>query len=696
MLLAKTNPEISLEEHLFYVAFYINEFAKEYNIHDKTAEIGAVLHDIGKAHPEFQHRIRMPKIYPRAFRHELSSLAFLSLFENKDALIEMVVAHHKSIEDDYAHRGILDLEDYDRHWIEYHLGDWDSWSPRALDIFANLGLPVKQIPLEEARNNLIYAAQYCESLKYGWSKWRGLLNSADYMASAFHDKFDEIEKNLFHKPNMDFYHQRGEKANEIQFPLAKKQIVSDKKHTLVVSPTGSGKTDFLMRRAKSRVYYCLPFQASINAMTNRFRKELNLNDKQVRMQHASSRISDAAASQIGIDLQNFGGASIKVLTPFQIAGILFCHQGFESLLLDIQNQDVVLDEVHTYSQNAQAIVLEIVELLVSIGCRVHIGTATMPTVLYQKLLNIMGGPDNVHEVSLTEKELEFYNRHVIVPEYEDFLTKAIRYCIEEKEKVLMVANTVADAQNWYARIKEAYPEIKTMLLHSRYRRKDRAELEKKLLEEYDAKNEPCIVVSTQVVEVSIDISFDRMFTVAAPIDALVQRFGRVNRRIKPNETRPLKYIHILKPEGAARPYQAAPVKKSFDILANIGALEEKNIQSYIDEVYPSIEVSTIKSHVLWRNGKLMMKKLCNIKKSPLIELLEIDSITCILEKNIDEYIAGNFISRNELEISLHNSALFHLGEMKRLNVGNNPYILEQQALYDMFGVIVNKDKVLAN
>ncbi len=51
------------------------------------------------------------------------------------------------------------------------------------------------------------------------------------------------------------------------------------------------------------------------------------------------------------------------------------------MILDMRECDVILDEIHTYSGAAQAIVLKLVEILVQLNCRVHIGTATMPSVL---------------------------------------------------------------------------------------------------------------------------------------------------------------------------------------------------------------------------------------------------------------------------------------------------------------------------
>jgi len=41
---------------------------------------------------------------------------------------------------------------------------------------------------------------------------------------------------------------------------------------------------------------------------------------------------------------------------------------------------------------------------------------------------------------------------------------------------------------------------------------------------------PKVLVATQVVEVSLDVDFDQGFFEPAPIDALVQRMGRINRQ----------------------------------------------------------------------------------------------------------------------------------------------------------------------
>ena len=79
------------------------------------------------------------------------------------------------------------------------------------------------------------------------------------------------------------------------------------------------------------------------------------------------------------------------------------------MIIDLKGCDVILDEIHTYTGVSQAIVIKLVEILKSINCKIHIGTATMPSILYNKILSLLG--DDVLEISLPKKELEKFNRH---------------------------------------------------------------------------------------------------------------------------------------------------------------------------------------------------------------------------------------------------------------------------------------------
>src|SRR5690606_25673789 len=125
------------------------------------ARKGAILHDLGKAHPHFQRKIKNinsnslfeDRNWGYIHRHEISSLAFLPCFPKSEwnDLIDLVVAHHKSIECDPNNRGILDLVENDRKFIENHLKDWENWSRYGYEILEHFGLPITKISYLDAQ-----------------------------------------------------------------------------------------------------------------------------------------------------------------------------------------------------------------------------------------------------------------------------------------------------------------------------------------------------------------------------------------------------------------------------------------------------------------------------------------------------------------------------------------------------------------
>ncbi|NJO01690.1 MAG: DEAD/DEAH box helicase, partial [Bacteroidia bacterium] len=335
---------------------------------------------------------------------------FLPLFpkEEWNTLIDLVIAHHKSIKDDPRERGIIDIDQNERNWVDNHLFGWEEWHPYGLQILEAYHLPTRILSREEAEKALDYVLQYCEKKKMGWSPARGLLKSADHFASAFTHETSNKLKSVFEIPNLGFYF--GDSRKSEIYPLSLIPTDDSRKHTLVVAPTGAGKTDFLLRRCRDRVFYTLPFQASINAMYERIKSTVP--NKDIRLLHATSKVvvKNRLDEQI---LQPLVGSAVKVLTPHQLAAMVFGTSGFESVMLDVQGCDIILDEIHTYSEYSQAMVLEIVKTLLRLDCRMHIGTATMPSVLYNELLNILGGKDETYEVKLEDAVLDTFNRHQV-------------------------------------------------------------------------------------------------------------------------------------------------------------------------------------------------------------------------------------------------------------------------------------------
>ena len=686
---------VTLLDHTRQVVEAIKVFSKVYNLDEQLAVKGAVIHDLGKAHPHFQNKIQLVNAkslfekskFDYTHRHEISSLAFLPNFEKKDwdPIIDMVIGHHKSIKKDKGEKGILDLTDNDRYMVDHHLEEFEKWQIIGKTIIGSFGNDVKDITKEEARKAIEYTIGYCEKKNSGWSKWRGLLMAADHFASAFLDKTDHKLQPLFKIPKLDFY-QNEERISNL-YPLSMIATSNNKKHTIVVAPTGAGKTDFLMKRCSGRIFYTLPFQASINAMWERLGNDLRADnpDLDIRLQHATSKIvvKNNRDEQL---LQGLVGASVKVVTPHQMAGVIFGTPGFESVMLDLIGSDVILDEIHTYSDYSRAMVIEIVKTLLKLDCYVHIGTATMPQLLYKQLLEILGGRENVYEVNLEPEILKTFNRHIVY-KHESFeeTLPVIHKAIDEKEKVLVIFNTVKKAQKAFKEFEKEYPDTRKMLIHSRYKRGDRVLLESKLKREFngDGSNEygnglsPCIVVSTQVVEVSLDISFDRMITECAPIDSLIQRFGRINRKRNADTVGKYKPVHVIKPGGNVLPYKMEILKESFEQLPDDGQLlEESALQDKINKVFPTNDTKEIDIHIINIGERFKLKELTNNRKSILVEALDIDSVACILEEDREKYLIANWEERIQLEIPINFKTIArYIHHYEQLEVGSYPFVV---------------------
>ncbi|MFA6878002.1 MAG: CRISPR-associated helicase Cas3' [Fusobacterium sp.] len=701
---AKGKPEYTtLYQHLLDVSEVAVKFAKYLKIDINIARKGSLIHDIGKASSIFQERLSENYKHRETdmpFRHEIASCFFISLFEDsiKPQIIDMVIAHHKSIKYDAKNKGIVDLyEDYEEDILDFHLKDWEQWMPEALQILKAFDIPIHEISRKEAEANFYLVYNYCKKKvnERGFSPWRGLLMGADHFASALPLNYKKYLDRMFQIPNLNFYSRKS-----ALYPLSLKSTESTKKHTMVVACTGAGKTDFLFRRCKGRIFYTLPFQASINAMYNRVKKDLK-NDNpylDIRLLHAASKISDIGAKRDEKIIQGHIGSSVKILTPYQIAAIAFGTNGFEAIIEDIKNCDIILDEIHTYTEVSQSIVLKIIQILKYLGCSIHIGTATMPSILYDRIINLLG-KDNVLEVNLDGDQLDEFNRHIVYKlKNWDESEKIIEDNIKENKKILIVCNRVANAQNQYKILKaKYYPNVPILLLHSRFKRKDRNNKEKLLLgldengnslHTYNESNQACIVVSTQVIEVSLDISFDSMITEAAPLDSLIQRFGRINRKRSINTIGKYKPVYVIAPpedEKLAKPYKLDIIKKSYNVLPDGQVFEEKEMQSKIDSVFTNIDFMDVENHSIFKqNGNWKIAPLTNNKKAILLDLLDIDSVDCICESDEEIYMNASYEEQVNMEIS---TRYWMVRNLRQINYGSNPFIIPDKSYSEEIGFL---------
>jgi CRISPR-associated endonuclease/helicase Cas3 len=423
-------------------------------------------------------------------------------------------------------------------------------------------------------------------------------------------------------------------------------------------------------------------------MYERIKKDLNDCTDDIRLLHSISQLlidGDKIEEKI---IQDKFGASIKVLTPHQLASIAFGVKGYEAILFDLKDCDVILDEIHTYSDIVQSIVLKIVEILKNIGCNIHVGTATMPSVLENDILNILD-KEQTQYIQLADNILDTFNRHIVYKNSSfENLIPVIEDAISNRQKILIVCNRVANAQSVYDKMDDLFGDIPKMLIHSRFKRKDRNSLETALKEVYNKMDDACIVVSTQVVEVSLDISFDMMITETAPIDSLIQRFGRINRKRDYTTTGKYKPIYVIAPpktEKDAKPYSLYVLQQSFKVLPDGELLKESVLQSLIDEVYPVIDKIDINLDAVFANNQWRLTELRHLPKSALLEKLDIDSVACITESDRDTYPFMSYEQQILVEISVNYNSV-RWKNLEQLSVGTHPFIVPDKAYSDKKGL----------
>ena len=177
------------------------------------------------------------------------------------------------------------------------------------------------------------------------------------------------------------------------------------------------------------------------------------------------------------------------------------------------------------------------------------------------------------------------------------------------------------------------------LLHSRYIRRDRAFLEKQIMD-FAESEEAGIWITTQIVEASLDIDFDVLHTEMCTADSLLQRMGRCNRkgRYFPEEANVIIYDN-RNGVGKNSIYDSVMYDRSLKLLAQYENLEfvESMKTTYMNQVYDSDE---IKGTGYYEEIEKCLNKLSKIHpvdyKLKDAEIRKINSVTVVPEEIYQE------------------------------------------------------------
>jgi len=278
----------------------------------------------------------------------------------------------------------------------------------------------------------------------------------------------------------------------------------------------------------------------------------------------------------------------KVVTPFQILKWAFGVKGFEKGFTELAGSYLIFDEIHIYDRELFRRILFFIEWLIDkLDVKVFIMTATMPSFMQEHIKTTL---KIEKEIRPDKGLIDSIKRHKIklldstIDEKKHFIQKKI----DDGKTVLVVCNTVSKAQEMYKDI-ECSNKI---LLHSGFNGRDRTKKEKSV----QSKNKPKLLIGTQAIEVSLDIDYDLIVSEPAPLDALLQRFGRVYRekdRLLKQSDEANCFITTVVEDVHKLIYKESLIVNTLEELEKIQnvVVNENIIQSLLDKIYEPFELN---------------------------------------------------------------------------------------------------------
>ena len=529
-------------------------YIKEERIYELIQK-ACIYHDIGKINKEFQKRVKNKGIKfdeNKEVAHNVLSLYFIdeSKFNNKeDYLIvsNAVVNHH-----DYCDIGLAIRE--------------------KSDIIENLleGLDHKKV------KKVIPAKIASISQDIDAIKIKGYLHKCDYSASSGYTAEYEnnfLEKSLENVLNKWKLDNQDASWNELQ-----QYCIENKNENIIaIAQTGMGKTEAgLLWISDNKGFFILPIRTAINAIYDRTKKYIssyggNL-EEQLGLLHSSSleylllqseddkyddkdEYIDKKEDKEIIEYEKIAkqlSLPINVSTIDQLFDFVYKYPAYELKLTTLSYSKIVIDEIQMYGPDLLAYLVYGLERIVEQGGKVAILTATLPPFVKELLSkNIKfkikegGFTDNSkrHNLKILDKRIDSND---ICDKYME------NEKLNKSNKILVVCNSITQAQNLYEEISDILGNKNLHILHSKFIKCERLSKESEIIEfgktykdnkSNELDKQSGIWISTSIVEASLDIDFDYLFTELQDLNSLFQRLGRCNRKGKKDSSENNCYIY---------------------------------------------------------------------------------------------------------------------------------------------------------
>lgn len=582
-------------------------------------KLACLYHDLGKMNVSFQKMI-MGKRGEKQIPHGVLSLAFLDCKDLREKLKERYIkdgmleekaeniamweirvlaesiGYHHDREFNYSEDELVKA-------IEELKNEIKDFNYFRLDI-----KKVKKISTRYFNENERIQLQDNPDMFFEYIIVKGLLNRLDYAASAGIDV--EIKNNFLMDSLENLLKDWKKNSPNVSWnELQKFALENSDKNIIAVAQTGMGKTEAgLLWIGDNKGFFILPLKTAINSIYDRVVNGI-VKDKAL-IQNIGLLHSETTEKYLNfienddnyenIDFDTYYTSTKQLCLPLtictldQIFDFVYRYRGFEPKLATLSYSKIVLDEIQMYSPDLLAYVIMGLSLMTKLGGKFAIVTATLPPIIVNLLKR--EGIDFVRSEHFTKENLQV--RHSIkVVENLISSDEGIEKIISNynKNKILVICNTVKEAQNVAEKLKKKLGN-RINIFHSKFIKRDRALKEKMILKLGDKKNKDYgIWITTQVVEASLDIDFDILFTELSDLSGLFQRMGRCYRNRSWDKEGYNCYVFIGKDEekntGIGKGLKGVVDESIYELSKKTvkkkfgGIINEKEKMKYIEDLY---------------------------------------------------------------------------------------------------------------
>ena len=329
-----------------------------------------------------------------------------------------------------------------------------------------------------------------------------------------------------------------------------------KDSAILLATTGMGKTEFAYLWSDGeKFFYTLPIRAAVNQIYNRTKSVFG--EKKAGILHSDADVfifgdgGETESMRVYEMAKQLSSPAI-ISTGDQFFPYALRPPSYERIFAKFSYSRLIIDEVQAYDPKAAAIVVKFIEHIVQMGGKFLLMTATLPKFIREEIVKRTGITQqqilNLFEKDERMSEFAKHKVKVMVDEYregqfsygETILNNIVEKAkLNDGSRVLVVLNTIKQAQQVFNDLRKlSSGEIEIKLFHSRYTQGDRKSIEDNLskfignnAESRKVRNAK-ILIATQVVEASLDLDADYLFTELSPWDSLIQRMGRTLRELR--------------------------------------------------------------------------------------------------------------------------------------------------------------------